>query len=52
MSVVSQVTVVGIPVGLAGAALTVVFSLTTGIVNKLLSVTRKKKRKSTIKLLC
>ena len=51
LSVVSHATVVGIPVGLAGASLTVVFSLITGILKKLLNVTRKKK-KNTIKLLC
>ena len=45
LSVASYATVVGIPVGLAGASLTVVFSLTTGIVKKLLNVTRKKKKK-------
>ena len=45
LSVLSHATVVGIPAGLAGASLTVVFSLTTGIVKKLLSVTRKKKKK-------
>ena len=50
LGIVSHATVVGIPVGLAGASLTVVFSLTTGVVKKLLNVTRKKKEK-TIKLL-
>ena len=45
LSIVSHVTMVGIPVGLAGASLTVEFSLTTGIVKKLLNVTRKKKKK-------
>ena len=50
LSIVSHATVVRIPVGLEGASLTVVFSLTTGIVKKLLNVTRKKK--NTIKLLC
>ena len=45
LSIVSYVTVVGIPVGLADASLTAVFSLTTGIVKKLLNVTRKKKKK-------
>ena len=49
LSIVSHTTVIGVPVGLAGASLTVVFSLTTGIVKKLLNVTRKK---NTIKLLC
>ena len=45
LSIASQATVVGIPVGLAGASLTVVFYLTTGIVKKLLNVTRKKNKK-------
>ena len=38
LSIISHATVVGIPIGLAGASLTVVFSLTTGIVKKLLNV--------------
>ena len=45
LSIVSCATVVGMPVGLVGASLTVVFSLTTGLVKKLLNVTRKKKKK-------
>ena len=45
LSDVSHATVVGIPDGLAGASLTVVFPLTTGIVKKSLSVTRRKKKK-------
>ena len=45
LSIVSYATFVGIPVGLAGASLTVVFSLTTEIVKKLLNVTRKQKKK-------
>ena len=36
LSIISHSRVVGIPIGLAGASLTVVFSLTTGIVKKLL----------------
>ena len=43
LSIVSHATVAGIPIGLAGAFLTFVFILTTGIVKKLLNVTRKKK---------
>ena len=43
--IISHSTVIGIPTGLVGASLTVVFSLTTGIVKKLLNVTRKKKKK-------
>ena len=45
LSIVSHATAVGIPVGLASAPLTVVFSLTAGIVKKLLSMTREKKKK-------
>ena len=45
LSVVSHATIVGIPVVLSGASLTVVFSLTTGVIKKLLNVTRKKKKK-------
>ena len=45
LSVVSHATVVGISVSLAGASLAVVFSLTTGIIKKLLNVTRKKHNK-------
>ena len=45
LSILSHVTVFGIPVGLAGASLAVVFSLTTGIIKKILHVTRKKKKK-------
>ena len=41
----SHVTVVGIPVGIAGASLTVIFTVTTGVVKKLLNITRKKKKK-------
>ena len=51
LSIVSHATIAGIPVGLGGAFLTVVFYLITGIVKKLLNVTRRK-RKNTIKLLC
>ena len=37
--------VVGAPVGIASASFTLIFSLTTGIVKKLLSITRNKKKK-------
>ena len=37
--------VVGAPVGIASASFTLMFSLTTGIVKKLLSITRNKKKK-------
>ena len=44
LSIASHAAVVEIPVGLAGASLTVVFSQTTGIVKKLLNMTREKKQ--------
>ena len=34
LSIVSHATVVGIPVGIAGASLTVIFTVTTGVVKK------------------
>ena len=49
--VVSHATAVGAPVGIASAGFTIEFSLATGIIKKLLSTTRKKKRKSMIKFL-
>ena len=45
LSIASHATVVGIPVGIAGASLTLVFTACTGVVKKLLSVTRRKKKK-------
>ena len=48
VSIISVTSIVGAPVGIAGVSLTLFFSLTTGIVKKLLNVTRKK-RKSMIK---
>ena len=43
--IVSHATVVGAPVGIASAGFTVVFSLATGIIKKLLKTTRNKKKK-------
>ena len=34
-----------IPVGIAGASLTVIFTVTTDVVKKILNITRKKKKK-------
>ena len=45
LSLVSHATVVGIPVGIAGGSLTVLFTVTSGIVKKLLNATRKKNNK-------
>ena len=43
--------IVGAPVGIASASLTLFFSLTTGIVKKLLNITRNKKKKHKILML-
>ena len=45
LDIVSHATVVGIPVGIAGSSLTLIFTVTTGIVKKLLNITRKKENK-------
>ena len=37
--------IIGVPVGIASASFTLIFSLTTGIVKKLLNITRNKKKK-------
>ena len=41
--VISFTSVIGAPVGIASASFTLGFSLTTGIIKKLLNITRKKK---------
>ena len=43
--IISSVSVVGAPVGIAGASFTLILSLTTGINKKLLSITRNKNKK-------
>ena len=48
LSIASHATVVGIPVGIAGASLTLIFTISTGINKSLLQVTKNKKR-NTIK---
>ena len=45
LTVASYATVVGIPAGIAGASLTLIFTITTGVVKKFLNITRKKKKK-------
>ena len=42
---ISSASVVGAPVGIAGATFTLMFSLTIGIVKKLLSITTNTKKK-------
>ena len=51
VSICSFTSIVGAPVGIASASFTLIFSLSTGITKKILSITRKK-RKSMIKILC
>ena len=45
ISIVSFTTAIGAPVGIASASFTLIFSLTTGIIKKLLNITINKKRK-------
>ena len=44
VSIISFTSAVGAPVGIASASFTLIFSLTTGIIKKLLSITRNKKK--------
>ena len=45
LSIASHATIVGITVGIAGASLILIFTVTTGVVLKSLNITRKKKKK-------
>ena len=45
VSIISFTSVIGAPVGIASASFALIFSLTTGIVRKLLNIARKKKKK-------
>ena len=45
ISIISFTSVIGISAGLASTSFTLVFSLTTGIIKKLLKIARKKKKK-------
>ena len=51
VSICSFTSIVRAPVGIANANYTLMFSLTTGIVKKILNITRKR-RKTMIKFLC
>ena len=46
VSIISFTSIIGAPVGIASASFTLIFSLTTGIVKKLLNITRNKKKKT------
>ena len=45
VSIISHVSVIGTPAGIISSRFTLIFSLTTGIIKKLLKETRKKKKK-------
>ena len=45
VSIISFTTAIGAPVGIASANFTLILSLTTGLIKKLLSITRNKKKK-------
>ena len=45
LSIASQATVLGIPAGVTGASLTLIFTIGTGISKSLLKVTKKRKKK-------
>ena len=52
ISIASFTTVIGIPVGITSASLSLAFSLCTGLVKKLLKATKNKKKRNIIELLC
>ena len=45
VSIISFTSILGAPVGIASASFTLIFSLTTGMIKKLLSITRNEKKK-------
>ena len=45
LSIASHATVVGIPVGIAGSSLTLIFTIGMGLNKSLLQITRKRKKK-------
>ena len=45
VSIISFTSIIEAPVGIASASFTLIFSPTTGIIKKLLNITRKKKKK-------
>ena len=49
--IISSASIVGAPAGIASASLTLIFSLTTVIIKKLLSITRNKKKHNKILML-
>ena len=51
VSIISFTNVIGIPAGIISSSFTLVFSLTTGIIKKLLKETRKRRKNSKIIML-
>ena len=45
LSIASHATVIGIPVGIAGSSLTLIFTISTGVNKSLLQVTKKRNKK-------
>ena len=45
VSIISFTSIIGVPVGIVSASLTLIFSLITGIAKKLLNITGNKKKK-------
>ena len=45
VSIISFTSIIGAPVGIASASLTLIFSLTTGTIKKLLNITKNKMKK-------
>ena len=45
ISIISFTSTIGVPAGIASASFTLIFSIITGIIKKLLNITRSKKKK-------
>ena len=45
ISIISFASIIGVPAGIASTRFTLIFSLSTGVIKKLLNITRKKKKK-------
>ena len=50
LNIASHATVVGIPAGIAGASLTLIFTISTGVNKSLLQVSKKRKKKHNKKI--
>ena len=51
VSIISFISIIGVPAGIASASFTLIFSITAGIIKKLLSTTKKKKKHGQILML-